>query len=109
MVLLFSFAVSCHSQLSSVLQKLVTFCNFLILTEDDLSLFHTIPTFSNPENKAFENIVEKGENAGNQHFVLFPQYSLSFQKQITNFMLSSANAFNLDKSEILSFGKELHK
>ena len=23
--------------------------------------------------KAFENIVEKGENAGNQHFLLFPQ------------------------------------
>ena len=27
----------------------------------------------NPEEKAFENIVGKGENAGNQHFLLFPQ------------------------------------
>ena len=25
------------------------------------------------ERKAFENIVGKGENAGNQHFLLFPQ------------------------------------
>ena len=24
--------------------------------------------------EAFENIVGKGENAGNQHFLLFPQY-----------------------------------
>ena len=25
------------------------------------------------ENKAFENVVGKGENAGKQHFLLFPQ------------------------------------
>ena len=25
------------------------------------------------KNSAFKNIVEKGENAGNQHFLLFPQ------------------------------------
>ena len=25
------------------------------------------------DKKAFENIVGKGENAGNQHFLLFPQ------------------------------------
>ena len=30
---------------------------------------------------AFENIVGKGENAGNQHFLLFPQCFLPFQTQ----------------------------
>ena len=29
--------------------------------------------FSDPMNKGFENIVEKGENAGDQHFLLFQQ------------------------------------
>ena len=32
------------------------------------SLYHTIPTFKDPEKKALENIVERRENAGNQHF-----------------------------------------
>ena len=35
--------------------------------------------------KPFENIVGKGENAGNQHFLLFPQCFLSFPKQISIF------------------------
>ena len=61
--------------------------------------------------KAFENIMGKGENVGNNPFLLFPQYFLSFPK--TNFsiwdtiILSSANAFSLAKSKILSCGKEL--
>ena len=33
--------------------------------------------------KPFENIVGKGENAGNQHFLLFPQSFLPFPKQIS--------------------------
>ena len=53
----------------------------------------------------------KGENAGNQHFLLFPQCFLPFSKQIEifylTFKLSSADAFNLELSKILSFGKEL--
>ena len=32
--------------------------------------------------KPLENIVGKGENAGNQHFLLFPQCFLPFPKQI---------------------------
>ena len=36
-----------------------------------LTLYHRISTFKNQEKKAFENIVGKGENAGNQHFLLF--------------------------------------
>ena len=35
--------------------------------------------------KPFENIVEKGENAGNQHFLLFPQCFLPFPKQVLIF------------------------
>ena len=38
-----------------------------------------------PNKEAFENIVGKGENAGNQHFLLCPQCFLSFTKQISNF------------------------
>ena len=61
--------------------------------------------------KPFENIVGKGENAGNQHFLLFSQYFLLLSKSeiiiLTTFDLSSAKAFNLDQAEILSFGKEL--
>ena len=62
----------------------------------------------------FENIVRKEENGGNQHFLLFPQSFLYFQK--TNFdqlliyiYFLSANAFNLDQYSILSFGKEITK
>ena len=31
-------------------------------------------------SKTFENIVEKGENAGTQHFLIFPQCFLSFHE-----------------------------
>ena len=31
---------------------------------------------------SFENIVGKGENAGNQYFLLFPQNFLAYEKQI---------------------------
>ena len=41
------------------------------------------------KEKAFENIVGKGENAGNQHFLLFPQCFLPFPKQISIFQLHS--------------------
>ena len=37
------------------------------------------------KHRAFKNIVGKGENAGNRHFVLFPQYFLAFPDQISNF------------------------
>ena len=61
--------------------------------------------------EAFENIEGKGENAGNQHFLLFPQCFLPFPKQISSFEFTfdlwSTNAFNLGKSIILLFGKEL--
>ena len=37
--------------------------------------------------KPFQNIVGKGENAGNQHFHLFPQCFLHYQRQKLSFML----------------------
>ena len=33
---------------------------------------------TNPRKRPFENIVGKGENVGNQHFLLFPQCPLAF-------------------------------
>ena len=36
-------------------------------------LYHTFWTYNDPGKKVFENILEKGENADNQHFLLFPQ------------------------------------
>ena len=54
--------------------------------------------------KPFENIVGKGENAGNQHF-LFPTMLSTLPN--TNFyfsftiILCSANAFNMEQSKIL--------
>ena len=38
-----------------------------------LTLYHTIPSYNNPWKKPFEIIIGKGENAGNQHFLLIPQ------------------------------------
>ena len=34
------------------------------------------------EKMHFENIVAKGENADNQHFLLFPQCFLPYQREI---------------------------
>ena len=48
------------------------------ISDPILILFHTILTFDDPVKEAFENIVGKGENAGNQHFLLFPQCFLPF-------------------------------
>ena len=39
------------------------------------------------KKKAFKNIVGKGENAGNQHFLFFPQCFLTFSKRISVFQL----------------------
>ena len=40
----------------------------------------TIPTFNAPGKEAFKNIVGNGENAGNQHFLLFPECSVHNQE-----------------------------
>ena len=40
-----------------------------------------------PRIKPFKDKVTKGENAGNQHFILFPQCFLPFQKDIAPYEL----------------------
>ena len=60
--------------------------------------------------EAFENILGKGENSVNQHFLLFPNVSYHSQNKF-NFsvahILSSESAWNLDWSKIFWFRKEL--
>ena len=51
--------------------------------------------------------MEKGENAGNQHFLLFPKccYPSKINKTciiLAKFKLSTANGFNLNEAKILS-------
>ena len=62
-----------------------------------------------PREKALENTVGKGQPAGNQHFLLFPQCFLTYERETisTTLNLSSAKAFNLEQAIILLFGKEL--
>ena len=61
--------------------------------------------------RPFQNIMGKGESAGNQHFLLSPTMFSTLPRTSLNFwvafILSSANAFKLDKSKNFSFGKEL--
>ena len=61
--------------------------NHTTVAEKPLTLYHTIPTFNTSEGKkTFENIVGKGENAGNQHFLLFfPQCFLPFPREFSSF------------------------
>ena len=47
-------------------------CTPLLIIALNLTLYHTIPTLTTLRKKPIENIVGKGENAGNQHFLLFP-------------------------------------
>ena len=46
-----------------------------------LTLYQTIPGLHGLLKKAFKNIVENGENAGNQHFLLFPQSFFPYLRQ----------------------------
>ena len=50
-----------------------------------------------PQTQAFR----KHCGNGNQHFLHFPQCFLPYERQPLWFILSSANAFNLDKAKIL--------
>ena len=61
----------------------------------------------------FKNLDGNKTNVGNQEFFFFPKYFLFYQRQMFhNLCLSKSsaksNAFNLDKSKILPFGKELY-
>ena len=52
---------------------------------DVLTLYHKILALNNPQGEAFESIVGKEENAGNQHFLLFQKCFLLFTSQISTF------------------------
>ena len=63
--------------------------------------------------RALENTAGIGENAGNQHFLLFQQCFLLYhieKSSLVTFNLSFAkfNTLNLVTSKILPFGKELN-
>ena len=73
-----------------------------------LGLYNTIPNFNDLGKKPFENTTGKGENAGNQHFLLCLQcFKFMYRRiSISKLHLLSANAFKLDQSKHFSFGKE---
>ena len=50
----------------------------IIHADNKLTHYQTIPCFNYPGKKAFENFRKKGENAGYKHFLLFPQFFLSY-------------------------------
>ena len=56
-----------------------------------------------------ENIVEKGENAGSHHFLLFQQYFQKFYRQIQSYsttdyvVYKTYSAFNTNKSKSLFY------
>ena len=68
--------------------------------------YHTVLSEMTFREKPFENIVGKGENAGNQHFLLFPKCFLPYENQIIIIQAISkqfsANVFNLDVSDFLA-------
>ena len=75
---------------------------YLIMSMYLLSVVFTTQSqlFTPLEKKAFENIEGKGENAGNQHFLLFPTMFSTLPNRnfcyLVRIILSSANALNLD-------------
>ena len=56
----------------------------------------------------FENILGKGKNADSPFLTIFSTHLKTFFFSVT-FILSPANASNLDQSKRLSFGKELNE
>ena len=59
--------------------------------------------------KGKENKVGKGENAGNQYFLLFPRCFFPVEERnhhFNNIYFVTANAFNLEKAKIVSFGEK---
>ena len=51
------------------------------------------------QKKTFKNIVGKEENAGNQHFLLFPQCFLPYLRHTLTLNLSSANVFQFGRGK----------
>ena len=54
--------------------KILDFAKFKVLADDKLNIVKMMISLYN----RVENTVGKGENAGNQHFLLFPVFSKAF-------------------------------
>ena len=61
--------------------------------------------------RTYENVVGKEENAGNNHFLPFPQCFLPCQRHffaiLAPISIVVCKCFEFGKSNVLSFGKEL--
>ena len=56
-----------------------------IVRKIPITLDHTIQTFNKPETGGFfENILEKEDNADNQHVFLFPEHFLPVPKPVSD-------------------------
>ena len=75
-----------------------------------ITIHHTILTFDRLEKEAFlKTLCEKGENAGNQHFLLFPQCFLPFLKQTLIFqsrLFCHLQCLYFDQCKNVLFGEE---
>ena len=77
----FSFSHSVFKRLVSLGHQNVLLCG------NGLTLYHTILTFNDHvEKKAFKIIVGRGENADNQHFLLFPHVFYPSKKKKNLFL-----------------------
>ena len=71
-----------------------------------LSIWQSLKLLTTLTKRPFENIMGKGENGGKCWLAPFSPFPIIFSTHPKTFNLSSANAFNLDQSKNLSFGKE---
>ena len=83
------------------------------LTTSERHDYHKIPTYNDPEKEAFQKYCGKRKKCWFPAFSPFPtRFSTLFNSNFifwVPFILSSANAFNLNQSGIVLFGKELYK
>ena len=100
------------TKISRNIYKLFIHCTFVFLCP--LTLYHTIPIFNTPGKESFI------KHFGKRRTYWYLAFSLSFFhivfyssrhkfKFLNHLILSSANALNLAKAKILSFGKKLNK
>ena len=69
-----------------------------------MSLFTTQYLLKDPEREVVRTHCGKGENAGNQHFLLFPQCFQTYQRQKSSLDLLVLS--HLQMLSVLSIGKE---
>ena len=82
----------------------------LTLSVSNVLSYHTISTFQDLEKEAFENMVRKVENAGNQHFLLSSPCFLPFPKQISffqSYLFCHLQVISIWTNPKMSYYKEL--